>query len=588
MAIVNRDCDLVTNRNGVVYPWICEDFRTTRANDFSARMSTGKLTHSDMDQWPTEELVDFSHGLGVEFYRDDLAVFADSDGLETAVQGQVTLLARWRVSDAGKVANCFKDAGDYTFAGGTTSIRYFNPATETWDNAITGLAAPCVDLEFFGGKLYAALGDLDTIKVCADPRAQPKVWVDDPGTHKAHCLKQWNGKLWYGFAAEVYNYDGTTWGTAVKLGDSDPKDPVQCLEVQDGLLVAKKMDGMYASLSDGSKFLPFMVSLPRCANGTRALVSHVDGNLYFPNLSDVYRVSAVTGTPTLSRVTPARVGDTLFGWGQPIAFSRSSKYVYALFVHVGNEENSVILKYNGDGWHKQWKSDEGKLATAVYFSPVSARLFVCDGTDTLAQRMNTLNDSSYPDYDTDNPGALYFAHHDAVLADIDKAYRHIRVISEQLAPGVEAAFSYIADRSTAPPPSMGNAITSPQAEVTFDEENMAVQAKDMQLIMELSTNDAAVSPKIKGLYLSYMPRPATIYAITATLLVEDHLVLRDGTVAVNPATHLPVTADERLAELRILSDTVTPWLLDTPDNLQHRVIQTNIGWQDVGIEEKQQ
>jgi hypothetical protein len=180
---------------------------------------------------------------------------------------------------------------------------------------------------------------------------------------------------------------------------------------------------------------------------------------------------------------------------------------------------------------------------------------------------------------------LYFAHHDAVLADIDKAYRRVRVVSESLGATIKATFYHDPDRTGTwtelSGSGAGSATVSPQSELLFDLDDIAVSAKDLQLRMDLMTGSAALSPKIKGIYLSYMPRPATIYAITADFIVEDELRMRDG-------TNSALAADERLAELRSLSDAVIPPLITTPDNLQHHVIQTNIGWQDMGIEEKRE
>ncbi len=568
---VNGTHDLVTNRDGTVTGFRLEprSFKTLSANDFTARFQAGgKPTYNDMDNWLVEELKDWSHGLGSEYYRDDLAVFLDGLDVETAVADQITLPAVWRVSDNGFVAYCFLDSGNYCFASGATSIRYYNPTNDTWTNAKTAIGQ-ATDLVEFKQDVYAAFGNGAVMKTCADPSGAPTVWTDLAVNGQR--LAVWNGKLWRSYNNDLYSTaDGTTWGAAVKVGD--PNEDVTSLAVQDGRLLVGKASGLYVSNADGSSFSDLLTSLPHYANNFLRMRSAYDNWLYFPSLSDVYKVSGVSSSAVLSRLTPRFIGNDTFGWGTPVAFAGSSKYLFALFTNVEGGGYSVVLKHNGQGWHRAWTSAAGKTATALYSSRVAARLFVCDGTSVHAQRTVTLNDSHYPDYDTGAGGTLYFAHHNALLADIDKAYKDLVVVSENLTPTINAVFSYQADRD-GNWVALGAATLNPETTIPFGG-GTAVHAKDLQLKCVLSTNNAAVTPKLKGLYLRYMPRPNRIYAVSANAILEDGQELLDGTTE-------PQTAAEKLTELRNLANAKTPFTLDTPDNLQHKAFVTAVNWQEI-------
>lgn len=558
--------DIVIERAGTQTGFMLEprSYRVARANDFAPRISTGKLTHSDFDTWFTIDLTGLEHGLGLETLAEDPMRFFNADPeLETAVSGQLTLAAKWRESDPSFISYKFLDFGNYTFAGGDTKIRKYNPATDTWSDSKTDLLAPVTDMERGFNKLYVALGTGQDMLSCSD--AAGDTWATETG-RKGSCLRFWKAKLWRGNGGNLVAWDGTSDAT-VAVGD--PQSNIVAIGAFENYLVIGKDDGK-VYYYDGANVYDLIQDMPAYADNYKRMKYH-QGWLYYPLLGDVMRMSGVGGGFTVQRVTPKMAGNDTWGWGLPVDLTASPRYVYVLF-NLAENSYPVALKYNQEGWHKVWQGAASRTARAIYYSRVSGRIFVNDGS-TWAQKVTTLTDSIYDaDFDTASGKQIYLCHLTAGLEDITKVWRDVEILSENLEFGVvEIDLEYQADRSREWI-AMGTVTVSPSQRIAFAS-GTAVEAKDMWLRLTLRTYDAAKYPKLRfPITVRYLPRPDTVYALAGNVICEDNIHLKDGT---GDDEH---TAAELLDELRQISDEATPVTMTTPDGLEWKVIMTNVGW----------
>ncbi len=574
--VVNLTHDLVTTREGTQYGWrvVPGSFRCVKANDFASRVSMGPPTHSEMDAWLVLESADWSHGIGPERLGDDPAKYQAQDGgIEAAIPGKLKLAPQWRVSDNGFAATAFADYGNFCLAGSSngaqTKIRYYAPAANTWADA-TAAPAGVVAFEKFGGALYVALGDGSDMMKCtnaADP-ANPASWATVTG-HRARALKKWKKLLWTGYQTGLWTFDGTNWSaSAIAVGD--PSTNVLWLATTDTRLVVAKEEGLYVT-DDGVYFDPILTDIPEYA-GNFAAMRPAHGWLYYNLLSAVNRMSGLGTTPTQQAITPTNVRSDTYGWGIPVGIAASTKYVWVLF-NLAENDHPVLLKYNQQGWHPAFIGASGVTAHSVYYSRVAGRLFVGLDTGTLAQRYTTINDEGYPDYDTTRGHTIDLLRLEASLAEIVKAWREVVVETRNCSAGSKIELYYKTD--DAPDFSLADTATaSPKVTLSLDAVNGALTGKDITLRLKLYTDSNTETPEVRGVYLRYMPRPDTIYALEMTLELGDHLTLLDG------SGDDPHTLAEQLTELRALTDAKQPFTVDSMDGLRHKAFVTSIAWTD--------
>ncbi len=566
---VNVTHDLVTHRSDVVtgFKLRPNSFQVRQANTFAGKISTGGLTHSDMDLWQVMEFTDWSHGQGCERISDDAARYLSADGgIEASIANQLTLAPMWRTTDSGFVANCFCEAGNYVFAGGNTSIRYSADGV-TWADAVTGgtgLGAAVKCLERFNGDLYAALLTGNYLR-CADPVGAPGTWV--AAATEARCFKVWKTGLYKAIGPAIYlSTDGATWGAAINLGD--PATNVLWMAVQDGLLVVGKEECAYVGNSDASAFTPLNPDIPQYT-GNFAQMRANSGWLYFNILGSVERMSGLSSDAVLQLLTPSLVGDDNYGWGIPVSVAASSKDVWVLF---NGAENSypAALKYTGDGWHVAYKGAAAGTAKSIYYSRIAGRLLVNDGS-TRAQRYSTLNDRPYPDYDAGAGYTIQFAHVNMSLAEIDKMCRALIVETEDCSATEKIEF-YYQDDNDGTWTLFGTITANPLTTIYFNSSVGAAAAKDLWIKAIFYTGDAGKTPKVKGLYLRHLPRPDPIYAVSCDIELEDNQTELDGSTADTQ------TATAKLTELQDINDSKVPIQIDTLDGISRFVVMTNLGW----------
>ena len=579
--VVNKSHDLTINRAGTLTGWMVVpgSYRRYKANDFTGRVATGPITNSDLDTWQVSEFKDWTHGIGVEVLEagGDTQQYAVGDGnIEAAIPKKLKLAPRWRVSDASFAANCYCDAGNYVFAGGASSIRYYDPTADTWANAVTGLGAAVVALEVYGGILYAALGDSVDMQKCIAPSSAPTTWAAVTGK-KARWYKKWKKLLWMGVGATVVNFDGaTTWNT---IGLGDITNNALWGAVQDSALVVAKSEGLYVS-TDGAAFSPILQDIPEYS-GNFAQMRPSQGWLYYNIISSVQRISALTGSAILQIVTPKNIADDTYGWGIPVSVAASAKYVWVLFNNGGASGNQPWLGlYSGGNWHPAYLGTAGATAKTCYFSQVAGRLFINDGS-TRARRYLSVNDEGYPDYDTTAGYAIDFLHLDASLAQIVKAWKEITFVTKNCSANKKIEIYYQADRSGTWVLA-GTVTASPQQTIALDSTAGAIQAKDLQLRATFYTDSATVTPEITTIVVKYLPRPDSIYAVTMVLDISDYRPLLDGT------GNDSQTIAAKLTELRAIADAKLPVTIDTMDDLEDKAFMTMVSWQDAGILESTQ
>lgn len=578
MPTVNVDVDLVTTRGSEVSGWILVpgSFRTAKANDFTGRIGSGKLSHSDMDNWLVEEFLDWSGGSGQKVMRStsDRTKYYSGLGIESAIAGELTLIGKLNYySTLSSSIYSYADFGSYVYAGAAIRIVRYDPATDSWSDSLTSLPASTVALEPFNGKLWAALGNSQDCRRLDTP---PDTWTTVTGV-KASAFVRWRDKLWRAYLSGVYStVDGTTWSSAVNVGD--PGENIVSLAVLEDVLLVGKPSGLYGS-SDGATFKLIDPTKNIYDKNYSGMIRGADAWLYYPMMNDLFRVNGISGVPAKQRITPQNPDDPIFGYGEITALSVSPKFVYVAMLHPTTLK-ATLLKFNGLGWSVLAEFPSTGAPVNVYFSRLAGRLFVCEYARNYAMRVATLNDLSYPDYPTSGgPYSIKFSKIDNDLAEVPKAYKDLIVVSEGLSSTTKISVYYMVDDSGTWV-LLGDVTTSPQQVLPFGS-GEAISAKQLWLRFDFSTTDSSKTPKLKEVYLRYMPRPATIYAVSAQIVVEDNIKLLDGTKS-------SARSQTLLRELMALVDSKTPIILDTPDNLRHRVFATSIAWQEVEVRESEE
>lgn len=558
---------ITTNRVGALYGWfvVPGTYRVRRANDFAPKIASGQLQHSDLDLFQTIDMEDFSHGIGAEYLRKDPAQFYDADTeLETAIPNQVTLAAQWILSDSGFVATAFADYGNYFYAGGASSVRKYDPVAKTWADSKTGLAAGVAAMLVSFNKLFVGLGS--TSKFWTWDGA---TWAQN-ATYYASCFEKYQKLLWFGSSGNVINYDGVTTYNTIAVGD--PQSNVTALVAQSAYLFIFKDDGR-VYLYDGTTVYDVTKNAVYAGNYLGAVTAQ--GFTYFGVLSDIMRLQTSTTTaPSFQTLTPTMAQDHIYGWGLPIGFTASPKYVYCL-TNGANNSYPAVLKWNGSGWHVAYKGAAGATAHAVYYSVVTGSLWVNDGSSRY-QQFTTVNDTPYPNY-TSLPRSLYLAHFTGGLDDVPKMFRDITIVSENLTSSIKVNLYYQADRSGTWV-YFGTAKTSPNQTLAFAS-GSAISATDLWIRLDFITNDPTISPKAKSLHVSYQPRPKTVWAIDARLEVDNHMHLLDQ--GANGIKDDPNTIATLISELQSISDAALPITLVGMDGITYQVMATKVGWDEL-------
>lgn len=557
--------DITTTRNSITTGWMLEpgSYRVRRANNFAPKISQGQLTHSDLDLWPTIDINDLSHGLGAEYLRSDPNRFyyTTGFGLETAFPERVTMASSSTNSET-FTAYVYQDYGNYMYAGGSSvgGVRRYDPVGNAWAVSNAGpLGAATMDMRVCFNKLYVAIGDSNDMW-----SFDGATWTQVAGK-KARCYAVWQTKLWRGNAGNIIPFDGAADGTAVAVGQVNSN--VTTIVPQSGYLIIFKDDGKIYTY-DGTTVADFTQNVAYTGNYQYA-VSH-QGWLYYGVLSNVHRLSASAGTaPSMQDVTPKKPDDVTNGWGIPVSFSYSPNFVYCLF-NSPNTGFSNLLKWNGTGWHIVLISSGA--GTACYYSRVSGMVWANIGGASWFTKVNTTNDTPYTlSYPTSGgPYYVYLPHMTAGLDDIDKLWRDVKIVADNLSGTVFLTLDYQIDRSGSWV-NFGTATISPQQSLQFAANN-GIVAKDLWLRVGFTTNSGSVTPVLKFLSVAYQPRPKSIYSISGQIIIDNNIHLKDG------SGNDPNNATQLLAELMAMADFSGPTTLVGEDQISYQVIETSVGW----------
>jgi len=559
------DCDLAITFDGVRYLLRIapQSYRVSRANDFVPRISTGKLTNSDFDTWFAYDQDSLGGGLGVDTAEDDRSVFYDSDHELNTVGDVLTLAAMWRESDPSFIAYQFIDFCNYTFAGGNNKVRKYNPATNTWTDSKTGLAAPVTAMERAFGKLFVALGNSTDMVSCSN--ADTDTWATETG-RKGNCLRFWKGKLWRGNGGNLIAFDGTN-DMTVPVGD--PQSTIVGIGAFENYLVIGKDDGKIYYY-DGATVYDLVSDLPPYSENFKNAKQHL-GWVYYPIQGSVLRMAGISAGFTIQNITPKNPRDRIWGWGLPKDIATSQRYVYVLF-NLAENSYPALLRFNEKGWHVVWKGVAGRTAYGCYHSRVSGCIFVNDGT-TWAQKITTYDDTPYNyDYPTSQRRWVYLPHLTAGLHNIRKIWRDVELKIEDVGVGLsDVVVQYMTDRDGVWRMA-GTVVEGTNVSVSFSQDAPVV-ATDLWIRIGLLTYNSSVTPKVYfPITVRFLPRPETVYAISATILCENQIYRNDG------LGKIPLTATQILDLIRRISNSPKPVTLETPDGLRWTVVMTNIGW----------
>ena len=532
-----------------------------RATDFAPRLSTGTLTHSDLDGWNVWSKIDWSGGVGQEKYESGAANrFGEGSDIEARIAGRVTLGGRWVASDASFIANKFIDFSGKVYALGNSSVRAFDPVALTWANSKTGLAAAAVDAAILGALMMVGLGNSqDAYKF------DGTTWTALTGI-KANSLCAWKGTLW---RAWDNNIAGTTdlsaspptWSTTVAVGDASSK--ITNLQVVGGYLVICKEDGIWYT-GDGSTVVEFVTQRDQVYSGNGRYARSWGGVLWYQEQGRVKSLVLADGGGSRDR-TPQIWGSLtreLWNYGIPGHFTSSPRW---LFVAFNSAENNypAVLASDGASWFPCWKGASGETVYGIYYSRLASKLFVNNGA-THYQAYNSLAQTVAQDFAAS--GEMITEWFDAGFEEINKAFKELIVKGIFTTTEIITVYYEIDDSGSWV--SFGT-VNANETTLPLSITSAAIVAKKIRFKFAFARDaaDTSKTPKLTSATLKYLMRPETVYAHRAVLMLGDGQVDMTGATMDDYST--------QIESLVSAEDSSTPIEMGSPDGLTHKIYITN-------------
>lgn len=532
-----------------------------RSNDFAPRISTGDTSRSDLDGWQTLSLSDWSGGSGLETYSTSAKnYYYEGDGAEARIAGHLTLGALTVTSDASFIVNKFIDYASKVYALGNTSVRVFDPTLLTWTDSKTGLASAAIDAVVFGVSttnwLLVGLGDTQDMY-----KFDGATWTALTGL-KARALGKWRGYLWRAWGNSIAaTADLSTWGSTLTIGGTESN--INALMVVGDLLVIFKDNAIFTYDGTTVREIYSIPSQQYTENFKNP--AELDGYVYFGIQGRVKRNQSFG----YSSVTPQDVTPTMgatndnvrtqWGYGIPVGFASSPRYLFAAMKQADNSYSYVLsLSTGGAGWHPVYKSAANTNINCVYYSRVASKLFINDGS-TSYQAYNSLAQSITASYATSN--TLVTGWFNAGFEEINKGFKSVSVAGDGLSTTEKMTLYYELDHSGTWV-LIGDVQTGPQSEIPLSTSVATIVGKTIRFKFVLSRGaDASKTPDIRSVTVAFLMRPQTVYAYRAVITIADNQADMTGAAMDDFFTQYDALMD--------LEDSPTPISFDTPDQYKH-------------------
>ena len=477
--------------------------RRERVNDFAPTISsTGDLAYAE-GVWRPWTQSDWSSGLGLEVWdQTEVARFYEAENVETRIKGKVMLATAVSVTDADLAAAQPVDFNSKVFMRCTaTGIIREHTDGVGWLAGTPAVVVSPTDLIVYGSKLYAAsasthycwtttggtwiLGPLDREHFATwNPGATPSLY----GSH-GHQI----------FAST----DGSTWGTAISVGDSSAN--ITSLATFDQVLYIGKEDGLY--YFDGDDVFQMINCRNRLWSANFVQMAEWEGFLYFNILDRIYKYSS----SAVVDITPAMQGDLTkeaYGYGVPEAFAVSPTALYVGF-DLAENDHAVVLAYNGLGWHPVYKGDSGSTFHGMGYSAERDWLLINDGS-TRYRQLPSFSDLPYPTFAP--TGSIITPRFSGDMPETAKAIKSVVLQTRDCSSTQKVTVDYRKD-GVQTWTNAGEITSSPSEELSLSALAGAIEvSNDIQFRFTLASTSVAITPVIEHVAVRWLPRPPATFA----------------------------------------------------------------------------
>ena len=465
--------------------------------------------------------------------------------------GRVTLASKWeRVSGGYGTAPSFGRFVDFSTANGNyiclplgTFLFVYDDATGNWvgENVGGGIGETIKHLYANDQYLFVSLGTAADAWRWDGTLAGTGGWTQLTG-HKADAFGWYHEKLWRALGNEIYpadsSNDGTSWGTAVKVG-WDSTDITDLYVANDYLLIAKP-EGLY--IYDETEVYQLVdATIARSVNNFKYGTSF-QGALYVPWLAATHKLVITSArSSNISDITPAMAGDEdkeRYGHGAPKVMFAGPRHLY-IGTDDGEGQYPELLAYTGVGFHQLYRGEAGSTLYAGGYSSLKGWLLVCVSRgsvyDIYRKRIINTGVGEYADYAAS--GSFITPKLDGGYPDEMKAWRSVTIDAVDVDSEHTVSVSYRAEGTTGWV-HMGTISTPGPNEIMFAGADGQYAAREMELKITLTRGGADITrtPRIEmPIIVRLLVSPTAVDAFNEVLILDENQLLRNGQGKVSDA-----------------------------------------------------
>jgi len=327
--------------------------------------------------------------------------------------------------------------------------------------------------------------------------------------------------LWGSHGHQVYSStDGSTWGTAISIGDSSAEITAMAPFAQK--LYLGKEDGLYSY--DGADVVQMIDCRNRLWSGNFCQMAEWEGFLYTNILRRIYKFSE----SAIVDITPEAYGSLAaesYDYGLPEAFVTSPTALYVGF-DLAENDYPCVLSYTGLGWHMIWKGASSNVFNGMGYSAELDWFLVNDG-NTRFRQLVSMTDYPYPIFciGAGATGSITTPRFDGGMPVTSKAVKSVTLSTRDCSAAQKVTVQYRKDGTTAWT-EVGDITSSPSEELSLSPLAGALEVSDwIQFRFVLSTASPAYTPVIEHLAVNWLPRPAAVYAYSISLRLGSPIPL---------------------------------------------------------------
>jgi hypothetical protein len=319
-----------------------------------------------------------------------------------------------------------------------------------------------------------------------------------------------------------------TFGTAISVGANDYKVTGMC--VYNSEVYIGKEDGLYSIKNDVPERLDIDLQWLTQTNNCRRMKGW-GVYLMLPwgdGLERMYGMQVDDMGPNRDKGLPAG------RQGQIVDLLSSPGQLYAA-IDAGSGGTSSILVNNEMGWHELLRANQsGKRIRAMHLQVIPGgpnRLYFGMGNDVCYIKVppSTLNPLTYSSYEYEASGEIITSWIDHHLADVDKYYKSLKLVSESLSSTVTITAHYQTDNSTDSDAwtQIGVFNTSPIQEIEF---GTYLTGRRIRFKFQLATASSTSTPNLIAWTLESMMRITLKSRWEPIVWLRTGQQLLDGTI----------------------------------------------------------